>query len=790
MRRVHRLLRQVSFLLAALSIALFLQFYNQVPSFTILRHVFRFQPGSLLISAALIYLLLLLVWGLSSQWLVKSCGVKYKEALALDFPTYLPLLFFFLTPLVCFHYLIFDDLLERLKLLLVAVLFAVFYLKAVRALHLNRDRQTAWRRLADKFYGLPLRKRLLLLFVVALIIYNAGALVMNSQGITFSGDEPHYLLIAHSLLHDGDIDLTNNYAQQDYQKYMTPGTTIRAHTIPGAKVNSQYSFHSPGISLLVLPFYALGSLFGIKGILILVRLGMSILGALLGIQMYLFARQEWHREKLALGLWFLFSFTSPVFFYSIHVYPELMACLFSLIVFRLLRFSSGLSRSRLLLLGFLISSFLWFHALKYLPIMGPLFLYGLWVLFKKQKGRGLAYFLTLFMANLAFYFYFQHSLYGSLNPTSVTWQGAMDGQQTFNFLKDMLTSIPFRYRWETLAGYFLDQRDGLLFYAPIYFFALLGLVEMARKKGKQLLLLLFIVAPYILFYAFTAQRGGYSPQARPIMAVMWGMAVTLGYFLADNAKKIFSYLLNLAIALSLLFVWILLQNPLALLQPTTVGTTERGGDLFYRLSNFHFYLTNWLPSYIKVEEWRWLPNFFWLGVLALFLAAYLIVRKHNLSLKFSRHLVLTFCGLTVFFAWFVFYPRTAPYPPVNAALPSGDKLTFFGLSRVALMREPAKFSLLEDNRDYDFLLASWRKIEKLKAEFGSEAGDYFLRIRFFDQPMTEEETRKEIRTAVFESPPVYRRRNQFFYKISIHLERRSDVRTVLNPYLFSIRPVR
>ena len=790
MTRVQRLLRQVFFLLAALAVAFFLQFHSQVPSFTILRHAYRFEPGSFVLSAALIYLLLLLVWGLFSQGLVKSCGIKYKEALALDYPTYLPLLFFILTPLALLHYLTFDDLRKRLDLLLLAVLFAVFYLKVVQTLHLSRDRQTIWRRLSDKFLALPLRKRILILFLAALIIYNAGALLMSSSGGTLSGDEPHYLLIAHSLLHDKDIDLTNNYARQDYLNYMVPGTFIRPHTISGAKSNRQYSFHSPGISLLILPFYALGSLFGINGILFFVRLGMSIFGCLLGIQMYLYARQEWQKEKLALGLWFLFSFTSPVFFYSIHVYPELMACLFSLLVFRLLRFSSILAKPRLLLLGLLISSFLWFHALKYLPIMGPLFLYGLWVLFKKQKGRGLIYFLALFVANLALYFYFQHSLYGSLNPTSVTWQGAMDGRQTFSFLKEEFASIPLRFRWETLAGYFLDQRDGLLFYAPIYFFALLGLVEMARKKSKDLLLLFFIIAPYILFYAFAAQRGGYCPQARPIMAVIWGLAIGLGYFLAYNAKKIFSYLLNVAAALSLIFVWILLQNPLALLQPTTVGTTERGGDLFYILSNLHFYLIKWLPSYIKVEEWRWLPNFIWLGVLAVFLVAYLIVRKHDFSLKFSRHRVLTFCGLAIFYAWFVYYPKTAPYPPVRAALPSGDKLTFYGLSRVALMREPAKFSLLEDNRDYDFTFASWRKFEKLKVEFGSLAGDYLLRLRFFDQPAMEEKTVKEIRTAVFESPPAYRWKNLFLYKVSIHLERQSDVRTVLNPYVFAIRPAR
>jgi hypothetical protein len=106
------------------------------------------------------------------------------------------------------------------------------------------------------------------------------------------------------------------------------------------------------------------------------------------------------------------------------------------------------------------------------------------------------------------------------------------------------------------------------------------------------------------------------------------------------------------------------------------------------------------------------------------------------------------------------------------------------------MREPAKFSLLEDNREYDFTFASWRKIAKLQVEFGSLSGDYLLRLRFFDHPMMEEKTGKEVRTTVFESPPAYRWGNLYLYKVSIHLERQSDVRTVVNPYVFAIRPVR
>jgi hypothetical protein len=135
-------------------------------------------------------------------------------------------------------------------------------------------------------------------------------------------------LITHSLLKDGDFDLANNYAQKDYTRYLPAGATIRAHVAPGTKPGALYSFHSPGLSFLLLPFYALGIWLGKSALLFLPRFGMSLFGALLGVQMYLFARQEWKRDRLALGLWILFSFTSPIFFYSIHIYSEIVAAFF------------------------------------------------------------------------------------------------------------------------------------------------------------------------------------------------------------------------------------------------------------------------------------------------------------------------------------------------------------------------------------------------------------------------------------------------------------------------------
>lgn len=773
----------------AVCAALFLQFRGRVASFTILDHTFRPEWGAWILAAVPLFILILGLWAAFSYVFGKTCRIPYQDALGLDFTTYFPLLFFALAPLALIHYFTRQDLHSRMRLLTLAVVFAVLYLKAVRVALVVRDKPAPWLLWMRRFHSLSPRRQVLILFVAALLIFNAGSLLMTARGMSFGGDEPHYLLITHSLLKDGDFDLADNYARKDYGLYLAPNAAVEAHVQPGKKPGSQYSFHSPGVSILLLPFYALGTLCG-KGFLIfVVRFGMTLFGALFGVQMFLFARQEWRRDGLALGLWALFCFTSPVFFYSIHIYPEIIVALFAFTVFRLVRFSPALSRGQWAICGLLLASSVWFHALKYFLILAPLFLYALVVLLKKHRPRSdLAFFLGPAAAMLILYFYFQVSVYGSLNPTAVSWQGAMDQQQTVGFLKS-LTRIPFRFQIDTLLGYFLDQRDGLLLYAPIYFFAFLGLVEVIRRKSRDFWLLLFLTGPYVFVSAFLTQRAGYAPPARPMVAVIWGMAILVGWFLAFNAKKIFAYLMDFAVGLSVLSVCLLCQNPLALYQETTSGTTERGGALFYLLSHLHFYLPNILPSFIKVEEWRWTPNFVWPVLVVGFAAAYLFVPQHRFSLTFGRHQTLIAAGLALFFLWFCFFPRTILYSPRKVDLPSGEKLTFYSLSRVAKVKDGGGFALLEDNRDYLFFFATGKPIDQLKTEFGSMQGDYDLTLGFFDAPPFSESTRREMKEKTFDTPPAYRWNGASLYRLVFHLEKKSNVRTGVNPYALSLQPL-
>ncbi len=767
--------------LAAYSITL----WNQARDYTITNHSFRLEPVSMIGISTLIFLLL---WGLgrmATQMSIRSSGIGLSSGiLKWDAASQLPFLLLFLLPLAASHYIDSNDFRARICAFIVSVFLGVAYLKGKIFLKSKSREESILQKIWAKIEAVPLKKKISILFVLALILFNIGSVLMISGGITFSGDEPHYLLISHSLLKDGDFQLSNNYAQKDYAAYMPDGVELDVHLAPGTE---GYSFHSPGVALLLLPFYALGSLFSEGVLLFFIRFGMSVFGALLGVQLFLYSLQEWKKEKLALYLWLIFSLTTPIFFHSIHVYPEIFLALFSLTVFRLLRFSAPLSRSRLMIVGFLLGLFLWLHAVKYIFISVPLILYCIWVLVRQKRvGWNFAYFITpLFLLTLI-HLLFSSTLYGSLSPFSVSLKGTTTSAESVSMIKEFLSAVPFKYRLETLIGYFFDQRDGLLFYAPVYAFSFLGMIELGKRNWRKLLMLCFLTAPYVLVQAFLTQRGAYAPQARIQVAVFWVMALFLGYFLAHNRKKVYALLFNAALAFSFLTVAVLLKNPWALYQPTTSGTVLRSGDLFVHLSNLHFYLPQYLPSFLKMNNRGWIPNFIWVGIFFLFCVSYVLVKKHSFTLGLSSQAVLVCLILVVVFAWGILYPRFVLQSPTNVIYPTGEKVTFYGLGRVLRMTSPGQFQLPRDQRSYVFYFTSWQPLDKLRLEFGSPDGIFDAQIRYFDKSLFKGKTSRETASLHFPAEAPYRFKGRFLYSLSIDLKKEEGLIAYTHPYHFSL----
>ncbi|MFB0564207.1 MAG: hypothetical protein ACETWK_00840 [Candidatus Aminicenantaceae bacterium] len=708
-----------------------------------------------------------------------------------DFITYLPFGLTLFSPLLLKHYLISDDLKVRLNLLVAFMVAGFICLKLVQVKqHLKK--KTFLGKWIENFNSLSLRKRLIILFLLSFIAYNICTYVLVSKGITFAGDEPYYLLTTHSLYQDQDINVANNYKNQDYFNYYPreryPGLKLPFHSHVGRKgYRYIYNINQPGVSFLILPNYWLSQLFKGNTRIFILKGSLIIWTVLLGLQLYIFFVEFWNSKKAALLIWFFYSFSVPLLFYSNHIYSEIPVALFSLYIFRKIRCKNHLSLFHYFFMGLLLSSVLFF-GIKFNMIFWPLLIVSLYFLLKEHKARWKVFcFIGCAFLGLCLFYFYLYELYGSFNPLS-TYEGVMTPEKTRAFIEKVLR-IPAFLRIDSFFDYFFDQRDGLLLYSPFYFFAFLGLVEVFRKSKKDFFALLFITIPYLFNYAFFTTRQGYCPQGRVLTTISWIGAILVGFFVVYNRKKLYSsffWILGLA---GFVIAFILLQHPDFLSQPTTREFTFRGGALFVFLSNLQFYLPNILPSFVKVNNLGYIPNYVWFGLIFLFIIGYFLKKERAPRTTFSYRIVYISIFLLVFFVWFCMYPRVVLLFPVKSTYPKGEKIAFYSLDRFARMEEPGKFYLTRENsHSYVFHFTSWRKIREMRIKFGSLAGNYKVDLRLFDKVLFRGNTSSEVRQMNYTLPPSYRYKRINLYRITLYLEEASDISTAKNPYVFSLQP--
>jgi hypothetical protein len=787
------------FFAAAGGLAVFLTLGRQLPSFTIFHYGLKLFGQHILpflgLWAALFAGLAMAVTALART---ESAAFARPEperilngALAIS-----PLILLSASPLLAADYLTREDFRGRFWLLGIFVLAAVVYLKIADRVALGAGHSAPARSVWKRFVRLSTRRRLWILGIAAFVLYAACTFVLVSEGITFSGDEPNYLLSAHSLFADRDINLANNYAQKDhfhfYSEKADPRLKMAIYAREGKKGRGYiYPINLPGISALMVPFYALGQVFGdslwrtaiLKGSLI-------IWAVLLGLQLYLLARDLWKREGLALGLWALYAFSAPVLFYAVHLYPEIPIALFSIYIYRMLRSGRALRSAHLVFLGALLGTFFWF-GLKYNLIFWPLLAVGVFDLWKSEAGRArIPWFVIPALLGMAVFYFGVWTMYGTFSPFAV-YEGVITGAQARAVTQSFL-DLPHAARIETFLDYFLDQRDGLFLYAPFWFFALLGIVEMAKRARRELFCLLLIAGPFVLNYAFFTHRQGSCPPGRVLAPISWIGAVAVGYFLAYGTNRVFRWFFGLASVGSYALSGILIAHPQFLYQPTTHEYSQRAGDLFAYLSSTKVFLPPLLPSFIKVDNSGYITNYVWVGLVALFVGAYLLLRKKSAgppAKNFHFFAAAILLGGS-FFLW-VLHPRAAFYPSRPMRYSTGKSLGFYlNSAGSGLIAHDEGRLYLHFAKFYRIFFASRTPLERMEIVFGSEKGEHAATMSFFDTPLTVERTTREIRKFVFKPSGFYRRGNLYVYEMGVTLEHLSDENMLSAPYLLQIIPLR
>ena len=346
--------------------------------------------------------------------------------------------------------------------------------------------------------------------LAALLAFAIGALAFwQVRALLPAGDEPHYLVIAQSLLKDGDLRIENNHRQGDYRAYfageLPPDFRVRGRN------REIYSIHAPGVPALIAPAFLLG---GYRGVVVFLLL-LSAAGSALAWHL---AREVTGRDDAAWFGWAAVTCSATWVFHSFAVFPDGPGAVAVLSgVWALHRAQKEIETHADRVTpwfwhGAALALLPWMHT-RFAALAGAL---GALVLLRlgatpNALSKAGAFLSAPTVSAIAWIGSFV-AIYGTPDPSAP--YGAEPG--SFAFVPD------------GLAGLLFDQRFGLFAYAPVLLFAVAGIVFMARRPAlrRQAIELVFVVVPYLVVVTYVAMWwGGTSAPARFVVPVLPWMAI-------------------------------------------------------------------------------------------------------------------------------------------------------------------------------------------------------------------------------------------------------------------------
>src|SRR4029078_1205608 len=137
---------------------------------------------------------------------------------------------------------------------------------------------------------------------------------LHDSGLFPGGDEPHYLVITQSLLHDGDFQIENNHQREEYHTYYNG--TLQPDYLARDVKGQIYSVHPVGLPILAVPAFAIGGYAGVMAMLVLMAAAAATL-------LWRGGRQITGSASSATCGWAAAALTPPFLFNSFTVYPEI-----------------------------------------------------------------------------------------------------------------------------------------------------------------------------------------------------------------------------------------------------------------------------------------------------------------------------------------------------------------------------------------------------------------------------------------------------------------------------------
>lgn len=326
-------------------------------------------------------------------------------------------------------------------------------------------------------------------FLCTLVVYaGLGWHVTRATGPL--GDEPQYLILAHSLLVDHDIAIGNNFDARDYRLfYQGP---IKPHLAAPGINDKVHTFHAPGTAAIVLPGYAIA---GYRGAV----LTMALVAALaVAVQFRLALALA--GPHAALLTWFATGFTIPFAPFSWSIYSEMPAALLTALAAWWMW--SPLPRARIWWLrGMALAIFPWLH-LKFILLFICL-VASLALRLRRHIGSAIALAAPLALSVMVWLYSF-YVRYGGFNPIR-PYQTDSGGEVQLNVANSI----------RVILGLLFDRAFGVLPYSPIFLLVVVGWWYLIRDRNTRGLAVGLTAALAVLLASLTRTFGWWGGASAP-----------------------------------------------------------------------------------------------------------------------------------------------------------------------------------------------------------------------------------------------------------------------------------
>ncbi|HKP51705.1 MAG TPA: SMP-30/gluconolactonase/LRE family protein [Chloroflexia bacterium] len=521
---------------------------------------------------------------------------------------------------------------------------------------------------------------LVLCFSITMLVYVAQIPRLLRFSSPPTGDQPFYLMDTLSLVQDGDLELSNNYAARDEDKFyrlaphpkdfvgMSAPYPLPAQLslTPARPPNEAYAAHPPGLSLLILPAWVVGSWFQLWWPATIIA--MCLMGALLAVNVFLFAHEVTGELWIALAVWVPTAFSNPIMSYSYLIFTEMPTALLLLYAFRRLALGWGANGPvRLMLIGACLGYVPWM-SVRYLPLAGVVGLYATvqWWRYRRTfreeeaqaqatrtetRNRGSIFYTLWFLGPIALSaaltIWFNYYKFGRLLPSAeMNQRGRVE---TFFWpWQGMDELIKF---FNAVIGTLFDRPMGLIIYAPVYLLAIVGLIAMfrsGRRADRRIVgWLALLTLPYMfLIFSYEGWNGVWSPPGRYMTTFVPFLAAPLAMSLmAFSRSWIYTIIYGAFASVSVLMMGVLMNDPRRLWPVEREKIWDWLGQSHE--APFHLDLRTLIPTFVVApDEVRNPRNTAWLlgGTLVLVLVCYFMMRRANI-IRSARPLPNAFHGI-------------------------------------------------------------------------------------------------------------------------------------------------